>query len=103
MGSSKLIFTHVAALVEHKRRVVTVQMTPMVIAEVWPPQDSEAERTAQRALAKVYETVDAISCAERIQKKLVMEYIRQVNSQIYSSNTLRDQMQALVLAISEIL
>ena len=54
-------------------------------------------------MLQVYETVDAISCAETIQKKLVMEYIRQVNSQIYSSNTLRDQMQALVLAVSEIL
>ena len=47
--------------------------------------------------------VDSAYCADQIRKTLVLEYIRQVNRGTYANKTLKDQMQALVLATSEVL
>lgn len=52
---------------------------------------------------KVFDTMDAATCAQIMRKNLVLEYIKQVNYDTYSSNTLKDQMQALVLASAELM
>lgn len=78
-------------------------MVPAAVINCWPPQDGEAERLAQKAMQQVFESMDAIEFAEIMRKKLVVEYIRQVNFETYSSKMLKDQMQALVLAMAELL
>merc|ERR1711871_1248543 len=80
-----------------------MQENPMVNAKAWPPLDAESNTVARRVMPQVLESVDAVTCAEVIRKRLVLEYIRQVNREKYSSNALKDQMQALVLATTEVL
>jgi len=101
--SGKLHFTRVAALLESKRRQLTVKANPTVNSQVWPPLDAEAKSVAKRVLPEVFDSLDAITCSEIIRKGLVLEYIRQVNSEKYSSSALKDQMQALVLATTEVI
>jgi len=101
--SSKLIFTHVASVFEHRRQQLSKELNPLVAAEKWPPENEEARRVAQRVMNEVCETLDESTCSDYMRKSLIFEYIRQVNAETYSSSTLKDQMQALVLANVELL
>jgi len=98
--SSKLTFTDVASLIEHRRRELTVLEG---VDEYWPPRDTDAKRVSKQVMDKVFKMVDSAYCADQIRKTLVLEYIRQVNRGTYANKTLKDQMQALVLATSEVL
>jgi hypothetical protein len=101
--SAKLIFEDFCAQVEHQRRKLTKETNPLVLAETWPPQDAEDLRVAREVLLQVFDRFDESQCADIVRKKLILEYIPQVNRDTYASQTLKDQMQALVLATSEVL
>merc|ERR1712054_600256 len=101
--SCKLHFVHLASQIEHRRRVLTKETNPLVISDAWPPQNSEGERVARRVLIQVFESYDANHVAEAMRKRLIMEYIPQVNRDSYTTSTLKDQMQALVLASCQLL
>lgn len=103
--SAKFIFEEFASQVEHQRRKLTKEKNPLMgmLAEAWPPQDAEGQRAARCVLETVLEKFDTDRCADVVRKKLVLEYISQVNQDNYASQTLKDQMQALVLAASEVL
>lgn len=96
--SSKLSFTYFASLVEHKRRQLSSFEDGSV--ESWPPTNTEGAKTI---LDEVYANLDSSACADLIRKQLVLEYIRQVNQSSFANKTLKDQMQGLVLAVSEVL
>lgn len=101
--SCKLHFTHIASQIEHRRRVLTKETNPLVISDAWPPQNAEGERVARRVLIHVFDSQDATAFAEAMRKRLIMEYIPQVNRDSYATSTLKDQMQALVLASCQLL
>lgn len=101
--SAQLIFQDIAAQIEHQRRQQTQQTNVLVVAEAWPPLGAEAIRVAKVTLNVVFDRYNADWCADRLRKRLVLEYIPQVNRTSFASLTLRDQMQALVLATSEVL
>merc|ERR1712072_56357 len=92
-----------ASILESRRQEATADASKLVDPEVWPPEDAQGWKVAKAILPDVFEDANVHYCSGVVRKRMIMSFIARVNEEKYSTSTLRDQMQALVLATSEIL
>jgi len=91
-----------ASILESRRRQQTANASSLVDPQAWPPPDSAAWRVAKDVLPEVFDDANVHYCAAVMRKRMVMHFIPLVNEEKFTTQILRDQMQALVLATSEV-
>merc|ERR1712070_147425 len=96
-------FISFLARFEYHRQELTKASGMDVDETCWPPSSNAQLRIAQRVIPSAWEAVDSSDFALKLRKLLIQEFLARVNTTRYANGMLRNHMQALVLAITDVI
>jgi hypothetical protein len=96
-------FVSLLARFEYHRQFLT-ESSGMDIDETrWPPSSNAERRVAKTVVPSAWDAARSTEFADHLRQLLTEEFLAQVNHSKHANSTLRNQMQALVLAITDLI
>lgn len=85
---------------EAHRRRLTRKSGVDIDETIWPPASAAATQVARRVVPEAWELAEVELMDHKLRKRLVREFVGRVNSAGHATAAIRNQMQAMVLEVS---